>query len=92
MSLFTCGHAIFACVAILILQSIVESTDALPTADQSLQSSTSLPLSSRDIEDEVLDTSALSATPTDVVASDYAVKDIALGEYIYFDLYIVEMV
>lgn len=78
MSLSTCGHAVFACVAILVLQSVVYSTDALPTADQSLQSSTPLPLSSRDIEDEVLDTSALSATSTDVVASDYAVKDIAL--------------
>ncbi|XP_026818260.1 uncharacterized protein LOC113557133 [Rhopalosiphum maidis] len=75
MSLSTCGLAVFACVAILVLQSVVDLTNALPTTDQSLQSSTPLPLSSRDIEDEVLGTSALTTTAADVVASAYAVKD-----------------
>ncbi|XP_060844451.1 uncharacterized protein LOC132924268 [Rhopalosiphum padi] len=78
MSLSTCGLAVFACVAILVLQSVVDSTNALPTTDQSLQSSTPLPLSSRDIEDEVLGTSALTTTATDVVANAYAVKDTSL--------------
>jgi hypothetical protein len=81
MSLSTCGLAVFACVAILVLQSVVDSTNALPTTDQSLQSSTPLQLSSRDIEDEVLGTSALTTTATDVVANTYAVKDTSLGEY-----------
>jgi len=78
MSLSTCGLAVFACVAILVLQSVIDSTDALPTTDQSLQSSTLLPLSSRDIEDEVLGTSALTTSATDVVASAYAVKETSL--------------
>jgi len=82
MSLSACGLAVFACVATLVLQSAVDSTDALPTTDQLLQqSSTPLSLSSRDIEDEVLGTSALTTTSTGVVAGDYAVKDIALGKY-----------
>jgi len=81
MSLSTCGLAVFACVAVLALQCAVDSTDALPTTDLSLQSSTPLSLSSRDIEDEVLGTSALTTTSTGVVVGDYAVKDTALGKY-----------
>jgi len=81
MSLSTCGLAVFACVAIFVLQCAVDSTDALPTTDQSLESSTPLPLSSRDIEDEVLGTSALTTTSTGAVVGDYAVKDTALGKY-----------
>nr|BAH70926.1 ACYPI002813 [Acyrthosiphon pisum] len=78
MSLSACGLAVFACVAVLVLQSAVDSTDALPTTDLSLQSSTPLSLSSRDVEDEVQGTSALTTTSTDVVVGDYALKDLAL--------------
>lgn len=81
MSLSTCGLAVFACVAVLVLQAAVDSTDALPTTDLSLQSSTPLSLSSRDVEDEVQGTSALTTTSTDVVVGDYALKDLALGKY-----------
>ncbi|CAI6353431.1 unnamed protein product [Macrosiphum euphorbiae] len=78
MSLSTCGLAVFGCVAVLVLQAAVDSTDALPTTDLSLQSSTPLSLSSRDVEDEVQGTSALTTTSTDVVVGDYALKDLAL--------------
>lgn len=78
MSLSACGLAVFACVAVLVLQSAIDSTDALPTTDLSLQSSTPLSLSSRDVEDEVQGTSALTTTSTDVVVGDYALKDLAL--------------
>ncbi|KAL5238216.1 hypothetical protein ACI65C_005626 [Semiaphis heraclei] len=78
MSLSTCGLAVFTCVAIFVLQCTVDSTDALPTTDQSLESSTPLPLSSRDTEDEVLGTSALTTSSTGAVVGDYAVKDTAL--------------
>ncbi|XP_022163287.1 uncharacterized protein LOC111028832 [Myzus persicae] len=78
MSLSACGLAVIACVAVVVLQCAVDSTDALPTTDLSLQSSTPLSLSSRDIEDEVLGTSALTTTSTGVVVGDYAVKDTAL--------------
>lgn len=78
MSFSACGLAVFACVAIFILQFAIHSTDALPTTEQSLQSSTPLSLSSRDIEDEVLDTSALATTSADVVVSDYAAKETSL--------------
>jgi len=63
------------------LQCAVDSTDALPTTDQSLESSTPLPLSSRDAEDEILGTSALTTSSTGVMVGDYAVKDTALGKY-----------
>ncbi|XP_060856572.1 uncharacterized protein LOC132934303 isoform X1 [Metopolophium dirhodum] len=78
MSLSACGLAVFACVAVLVLQSAFDSTDALPTTDLLLQSSTPLSLSSRDVEDEVQDTSALATTLTDVVVGDSALKDLAL--------------
>jgi len=81
MSLSTCGLAVFACVAIFVLQCAVDSTDALPTTDQSLESSTPLLLSSRDTEDEVLGTSALTTSSTSEVVGDYAVKETALGKY-----------